>query len=323
MTHPPHVPLLALRAEVLFLAALSVFVCVAASSASQRRQCEADAAPLRQDSRWDTQVQVKVVILGGCPVGKTITVVINGNEREKKTLEPKLENGDSTATFQWVDKRDGKFPASPLFASLRLGGTRTYCRIAKEGKPGKDMVPVALFEFSCDEQTADQVELHADSMDRSVVPVTYVRRIGASPYPSDDDFDCDSCVETGAVTGTRSIRDVWFPTERVLLQIGSPRPNAKAPGLLVFSTETKIPGLLAFSADPKTKGLLVAGPNIKLQQPLQRLEKSVEITLARNEIVKTLFVQRAKNGDFSSPAIVIDEKALEKLTYMHVTVVKR
>ena len=241
-------------------------------------------------------------------------MVFEGDE-EHATIRVR-EDPDGYRWTGWSDSRNGeRFPEKPICASLRLDGTRTYCRLSQRQKNDHDE-DVAFFSFDCDERQARQVTIDPHPL----IDFSYVRELKRSGERTDDadPLDC-SCSEKAHFGETRTIHDLLFPSEKILLQLGARKPDSEAPGLLVFSDDAKVPGLFAFSANPRDRGLLVAGPGIKKRA--KSGDKGLLITLERSEIVKQLFVQRSKNGDFSSPAIDIDEKALNKLKYVDITAV--
>jgi hypothetical protein len=264
-------------------------------------------------SRAPRPVEVKIELTGRCNLVH-VTVVFEGDEGHLTTRVKK--DADGYFWTEWLDSRDrGRFPDNPICASLRLDGSRTYCRLSQRQKDDRD-ADVAFFSFDCDEREAQQVTIDAHPS----IDFSYVRELKRSRKKSDppEPLDCP-CSEKAHFEERRTIPDLVFPSEKVLLQLGAWQPDSEAAGLLVFSEDPHVPGLFAFSADARNRGRLVAGPGI--QKPAKNVDKGLSIRLERSEIVKQLFVQRSKNGDFSSPAIDIDEKALSKLTYVDITAV--
>ena len=265
-------------------------------------------------SRPPRPVVVKIELTGRCELVRNITVVFEGDEEH--TITRIRRDSDGYLWTDWLDSRNGtRFPDEPICASLRLDGTRTYCRLSQSQKNDRDE-DVAFFSFDCDERQAWQVTIDAHPS----IDVSYVRELRRHLEKTDhsDPLDCP-CSEKAHFEKRRTIPDLVFPSEKVLLQLGAWQPDSEAPGLLIFSEDPKVPGLFAFSSDTKTRGQLVAGPGIR--KPAKNVDKGLSITLERREIIKPLFVQRSKSGDFSSPAIDIDEEALSKLTYVDVTAV--
>jgi hypothetical protein len=333
MTYERHATSVILGIRLCCIAAMSLVVGVAAAiqpmkhSVKPPRPCKAqNDVPSRPPLWAPIIVQIRIEIPSSCGAANDIYAIINGDDKNPKLLKPDLTTGDSVSVFDWPDKRAQQFPRAPLFASLRFGHARTYCRWAKRDE--RSLLLVALFKFPCDDQPVHQVTVDADSSDdSSSEPLSYVRAINENPSGEDDGLECDYCFETGKASGSTKVDAVLFPSERLLLQLGYKRPDSEAPGLLVYSANPGIPGL--FSSDPKT-GDLVIRPGIKKpekaknprkpEKRLSGLDNVVAITLARPEIVKGLFVRRLKNVQFSSAELAIDEEALKTLTSVYVSV---
>jgi len=160
-----------------------------------------------------------------CAEGRNaLTLILNGDERDPVILH--LIDGVWSGPAK--DKRKTPFPSVPAIASLRLNGARTYCRQSQHPEKGNLGQDIAVFHFDCNEDRVQTVTINPGPS----VPFSYVRWLTRSPAPRPDGLDC-ACLESSTAPGRKTIPDVLFPVEQLLLQIGNTTPNDLGRGLFV------------------------------------------------------------------------------------------
>ena len=159
-------------------------------------------------ARAQPSVPVSVVLNGNCGNGTSpLFIVINGDENRIV----RLQHTDGIWSGVW-ERGVSDDRAVRVFGSLRLGGARTGVR------PATYYSSFIEFTFDCDEQPARTVKVDLNTS----VDFSYVRTLRRECVP-----------EFGYATGARTIQDVLFRAEVLLLQFDQRRPNPVAPGLLV------------------------------------------------------------------------------------------
>ena len=243
------------------LSALVILACAMAGHAQKTDRVEID---LRPCARTPTRVWF----------------VLNG--LEQKELDP--------AARHWLISVPGdKFVIQDACASLRLGGARTNCqRAVPANDPEHRYAPLARFVFTCDEQDAWPVSVQTTPP----IPGSYVRTLENSKTTRGP-LDC-TCKEKDSFDGKRTLLDVRFPVERLLLQLNVKPPDDKATGLNINAINLK------------------KNPN------------KDEYTFNREGVAGLLSVQRVK-GDRSAPnlsstAIDIDTARMKKVPLTNLTV---
>jgi hypothetical protein len=148
---------------------------------------------------------------------ETVSIFMAINGRDHPLIELQYIERKSYWKGEWTDDRkDGKFPEAPLLASLRLGGHRTYCRRAKAEKTENDAT-AAVFDFECDENCANNVEVHAGGS--KVVAYSYVRVLEKDVDPADPSESCEER-PLHMREGVSTIKDVRIDNEKLRLQFG-------------------------------------------------------------------------------------------------------
>ena len=254
-------------------------------------------------------VNIRVTLNGSCRTlihAEALEAILDGDEAAP--LHLKQQEDRFHWSYDWDDRRKPAFPDARISASLRLEGARTYCRWSEDAhnKDSRD-VPIANFTFTCDAVGTNQVTVDT----KSNTAVAYVRRL---PNFFKTPLDCD-CEETAVQPGKSEIRDVRFPGEQLLLQLGRDSADPKAPGLLVFAKKGGIPSLLI--PGRSTKEWLIGSA---LDTTYAKKPGDV-LTVMKDGIVKALYVQRFfPRGDFSAPAIKLDEMDLRDMDAVAITV---
>jgi hypothetical protein len=209
-----------------------------------------------------------------------ISFVLNGTEQQDLDL---------TARHWIISLPDDEFVIQDACASLRLGGARTDCRRPVSAPdPEHRYAPLARFTFACDEQDAWPVVVRTDPK----IPVSYVRKI-ENGNTSRDPRSCQCREANSFFDGKRTFRDVRFPVEKLLLQLGVAAPNDQALGLHLDAIK------------------------------LRKNPKKDEYSFDRTGVVGLLSIQRAR-GDGSAPtlsstAIDLDTANLKKLPLTNLT----
>jgi hypothetical protein len=173
-------------------------------------------------SAWAQKTKRIEIHLEPC-VKKPAKIVFVSNDGQQKLL-------DTNAGQVWVTSLLTEFVIQDACASLRLGGARTNCqRAAPADDPENRYAPLALFTFKCDEQDAWPVVVQIDPK----IAVSYVRRLESTNALPNPDKDC-ACKEKDSFRdGKRTLEDVRFPVERLLLQLSVVPPNDQGLGLSI------------------------------------------------------------------------------------------
>jgi hypothetical protein len=273
----PKARFLSSRTQLWLIGSLGVVVCVAIGRAQPSQ------------SSVQIEMQLKIEIFGRCAEDGKIYIVLNGDEDKAQLLSSETKvPGQFVWIFPWTDGRSPAFPKADLSGSLRFSHSRSYCRLAKEDRDKKGNL-VAAFQFYCDRQPVQEVNVLAESTERAVsVPLSYVRKLGMTSVPRGDERDCDF-PEKGTASGPLEVFSVRFPAEELRLQIGLELPNRAALGLLVNDRAV-----------------------------IERAENGGHRFLDREGVVCALAAQRAagKQGtkpDLSSAAMDFDETTLRQI----------
>lgn len=231
-------------------------------------------------AQWTSRVEID---LGPC-VAEPTKVVFVSNDSQQKKLDLKLSDS------HWIVSLPEEFIIQDACAGLRLGGARTDCQTAVPADdPDNRYKPLAQFRFKCDQQGAWPVVIQVAPS----IPVSYVRRI-ENRNSRRNPRGCP-CVEKDSFSdGTRTLEDVRFPAERLLLQLGVDTPNEKGLGL-----------------------------DINTIKPKENPKKKDEYSFNKDGVAGLLSLQRVKGErsppSLSSTAIDLDMAKLNKMALTKLT----
>ncbi len=234
-----------------------------------------------------------------------VSFVLNG--------EPKTELDHTLNHWIFSLPEEDEFVIQDACGSLRLGGARTNCQRPVPVKdPEHRYAPRAQFTFTCDEQDAWPVVI------RTVPPivVSYVRRLESSKTQSTP-RDCP-CREPGWFDdGKRTLPDVRFPVEKVLLQLGVEPPDDKALSLNVSAIKrNKTSDFLSLLSGQ------ITGPSRKILESKVNQARE-EYDFSMSGVAGLLSIQRARGNSsaptLSSTAIDIDTAKLKKMPLTKLT----
>jgi len=252
-----------------------------------------------------TRVEIRLLPCDAKEPAK-VSFVLNG--KPQKELDHTLNH------WMFSLPEEDEFAIQGACGSLRLGGARTNCQHPVPAKdPERRYVPLAQFTFTCDEQDAWPVVI------RTVPPivVSYVRRLESSKARSTP-RDCP-CREAGWFDdGKRTLPDVRFPVEKVLLQLGVAPPDDKALSLNISAIKfNKTSDFLSLVRSQMT------GPGGQITGTSKDNQAREEYEFSMSGVAGLLSIQRAKGNSsvptLSSTAIDIDAAKLKKMPLTRLT----